>query len=29
VNVITNAEFEEAQTLAPETLRRYLSGKGW
>ncbi|MET9368269.1 hypothetical protein ABZY00_10525 [Streptomyces griseoflavus] len=29
MNVITDAEFEEAQTLAPETLRRYLSGKGW
>ncbi|MFC8099117.1 hypothetical protein [Streptomyces sp. NPDC057363] len=29
MNVITDAEFEEARTLAPQTLRRYLSGKGW
>ncbi|MBU6535566.1 hypothetical protein [Streptomyces mayonensis] len=29
MNVITDAEFEEARTLGPDTLRRYLSGKGW
>lgn len=29
MTLITDAEFEEAATLAPEVLRRYLSGKGW
>ncbi|MDX3617126.1 hypothetical protein [Streptomyces europaeiscabiei] len=29
MTVITDAEFEEAQGLAPEVVRRYLSGKGW
>ncbi|MGP2435680.1 hypothetical protein [Streptomyces sp. JW3] len=29
MNVITDAEFEDARTLTPETVRRYLSGKGW
>lgn len=29
MSVITDAEFEEALTLAPETVRRYLRGKGW
>ncbi|MFC9608605.1 hypothetical protein ACFTTN_34890 [Streptomyces niveus] len=29
MSVITDAEFEEARTLAPEVVRRYLSGKGW
>lgn len=29
MTVITDAEFEEAATLAPEVVRRYLSGKGW
>ncbi|MEU6761590.1 hypothetical protein ABZ916_03600 [Streptomyces sp. NPDC046853] len=29
MNAITDAEFEEAVALAPETVRRYLSGKGW
>lgn len=29
MTVITDAEFDEAATLAPEVVRRYLSGKGW
>ncbi|MFB7579964.1 hypothetical protein [Streptomyces hydrogenans] len=29
MTVITDAEFEEASALAPEVVRRYLSGKGW
>ncbi|MEW2401585.1 hypothetical protein [Streptomyces sp. NPDC046862] len=29
MTVITDAEFEEAEGLAPEVVRRYLSGKGW
>ena len=29
MTVITDAEFEQAATLAPEIVRRYLSGKGW
>lgn len=29
MTVITDAEFERAATLAPEVVRRYLSGKGW
>lgn len=29
MSVITDSEFEEALALAPETVRRYLSGKGW
>ncbi|MDT6984962.1 hypothetical protein ACFSUJ_20595 [Streptomyces lusitanus] len=29
MNVITDAEFEEARTLDPEAVRRYLGGKGW
>ncbi|WP_445280037.1 hypothetical protein [Streptomyces sp. DSM 118148] len=29
MTVITDAEFEEAATLAPGVVRRYLSGKGW
>ncbi|WP_328728724.1 hypothetical protein [Streptomyces griseoaurantiacus] len=29
MSVITDAEFEEALTLTPGTVRRYLSGKGW
>ncbi|MDT0394135.1 MULTISPECIES: hypothetical protein [Streptomyces] len=29
MTAITDAEFEEAAALAPEVVRRYLSGKGW
>lgn len=29
MTLITDAEFEEAAALAPEVVRRYLSGKGW
>ncbi|MFD4696697.1 hypothetical protein [Streptomyces niveus] len=29
MSVITDAEFEEARTLDPEVVRRYLRGKGW
>ncbi|MEV5987183.1 hypothetical protein AB0L85_19500 [Streptomyces sp. NPDC052051] len=29
MTAITDAEFQEAATLKPEVLRRYLSGKGW
>lgn len=29
MTVITDAEFEQAAALAPEAVRRYLSGKGW
>ncbi|MFG2977340.1 hypothetical protein ACGFYY_30675 [Streptomyces sp. NPDC048331] len=29
MTVITDAEFDEASALAPEVVRRYLSGKGW
>lgn len=29
MSAITDAEFEEALALAPEVVRRYLSGKGW
>lgn len=29
MTAITDAEFQQAETLAPGVLRRYLSGKGW
>ncbi|MFD8370471.1 hypothetical protein ACFV2Z_06795 [Streptomyces sp. NPDC059688] len=29
MSVITDAEFEEVAALAPEVVRRYLSGRGW